>query len=38
MHWAILAALLSGMSFAGWRNIKEQRRYYGVLKTNLDTY
>ena len=27
MHLALLAALLSGMSYAGLRNLKEQRRY-----------
>ena len=27
MHLALLAALLSGMGYAGLRNLKEQRRY-----------
>ncbi len=27
MHLALLAALLSGMSYSGLRNLKEQRRY-----------
>lgn len=31
MHLALLAALLSGMGYAGLRNLKEQRRYIYVL-------
>lgn len=29
LHWALVVALLSGMSVAGWRNIMDQRSLIG---------